>query len=187
MMIQINLLPWREKARIKKRNEFGYIVLAFIGMTLLAVLFTHIHYAKQLSRQRYRNTFFQTEIAKENATLMSLNDQVSSGETSDKELHFLMTMRNNSYQAVSLLDELVRVIPEAVTFSQITRAGNDIMIAGKAASDYQITELMKNMSQSHIFNQPELVNIDSKSNKNDNLIAFQLKVTQKGSDSHEKT
>lgn len=178
-MIQINLLPWREQARQQKRKEFGYTVGAFVALTIIAIIFTHIHYAGKIKTEIKRNAFLRTEVGTENQALLSLNDQLKEGETVDAELHFLMSLREKSYQAVSLLDELARVMPEAVTLTQVTREGSTITIFGKALSDYQITLLMKSMSKSHVFNQPELNQIDAKDDDKNSGTFFQLKVTQK--------
>lgn len=178
-MAQINLLPWREKAREQKRNLFGYTVGAFIGMTVVLVLLVHFHYSSLITIQKKRNAFLSQMVDEESRQLLDLNAKIESGEAYDSELHFLMSLRSSGYMAISLLDELARITPTAIVLTTLSRDGDDILIYGKATSDYQITELMKNMHKSLIFNQPELTKIDSKSDSDDNAIYFQLRVTQK--------
>lgn len=178
-MIQINLLPWREQARQQKHKEFGYTVGAFITLTIISIIFTHFHYTGKIKTEIKRNAFMKTEVGTENQTLLNLNEKLKKGEALDAELHFLMSLREKSYQAVSLLDELARVIPEAVTLSQVVREDNAISISGNALSDYQVTLLMKNMTKSPTFNQPELNQINAQDNDKSNGTLFQLKVTLK--------
>lgn len=180
-MIQINLLPWREQARQQKRKEFGYTVGALVALTIVFIILTHIHYTNKIKSEIKRNAFLTAEVGKENQALLSLNDQVKEGELVDAELHFLMSLREKSYQAVSLLDELARVIPEAVTLTQVIRQGTTITISGNALSDYQITLLMKNMSKSPNFNQPDLNQINASNDDKNSGTLFQIKVTQKES------
>lgn len=178
-MIQINLLPWREQARLQKKKEFGYTIVVFIVITIIFILFIHLHYSGLISNQNKRNQFLQTEVATENQTLLHLQDQVNEGKTFNDQLRFLISLRSQSYNAISLLDELTRITPEGVTFTQISWGNNAVTIFGTAVSDYQITLLMKKMSNSQILNQPELNKIDAKDDAQNNSTQFQLDATQK--------
>ena len=179
-MIQINLLPWREAARQEKRKRFGLTIGAFVVLSIFLIFLMHLRYAGMLRQQNARTNFLKMELAKENGELTQLNEQVKEGELIDDQLHFLTALRENSYKAVSLLDELARVIPEAVSLSRISRNETNVILFGKAVSDVQITLFMKNMTKSRIFSQPVLTEINARDSGEDASTFFQLMVKQKG-------
>ena len=63
-MILINLLPHREAARKRRRDNFN----ATLGLALLVGLMVaaaiYLWYQAQISNQQSRNTYLQTEITK---------------------------------------------------------------------------------------------------------------------------
>lgn len=179
-MIRINLLPWREQARQQKKILFGYTVAAFSSLTVVFLLFVHLHYSNKISRQLERNQFLNAETGNENQILSKLNDQLAHGTSIDSDLHFLTSLRNKSYQAVTLLDQLARVVPDTVTLTQISRDNHSVTLFGKAISNYQITLMMKNIVKSASFNQPTLDKINSDDNADKNATFFKLNVIQKG-------
>lgn len=178
-MIQINLLPWREQARHAKQIRFLVILIAFIGLTLFILLALHIYLNALISNQQSINTYLQTVITQEQTALASLNKEKKSLAAIDSQLHFIISLRNNSFHAVRLLNELTKVLPEEITLNKIVREENIITLFGAAKSGLDITHLMKNIAQSAIFTQPVLTEISSEKNDIESEKYFQLKIEQR--------
>lgn len=177
-MPQINLLPWREQAKKAKKIRVALYLAGFICLTLLFVLILHIYYDILIYNQESRNDFLQSEMTEEGAQLLALKKKKEKQTAIISELRFVISLREKSYSAVNLLDELVRVVPEGVSFNKIIRNGNNIVILGKAQSEVQITLFMKNITKSVVFKQPVLTQISSKENVSGNETYFQLKIEQ---------
>jgi len=113
-MILINLLPHREAARKRQKDQF-YTQLglsALLGGIISGAVFTW--YQGQISAQQERNQFLQTEIAKLDAEIKdiaSLQQQIASLRARQTAVEDLQGNRN---LPVHLLEELVNQIPEGV-------------------------------------------------------------------------
>lgn len=178
-MIQINLLPWREQERSKKRLQFFTTLGIFIGITLFILVLVHLYLDYLISNQNKRINYLQTVLGEKQAEFFKLKDQQKKQNTIQTELTFLNGLRENSYQAIRLLNELVKVVPPTITLEKITRTGNKITLIGNAQSELQITLFMKNITQSAFFNQPTLTRLVAPEVPNEEGRVFQLDIQQK--------
>lgn len=159
-MIQINLLPHREWARKKRREQFyaqvGLSVV--IGGLIGALVFGA--YQWQIDAQEGRNRLLRDEIAKldlQIKDIAGLQTQLNALKSRQAGVESLQADRN---LPVHLLDELVRQLPEGVYLRSMRQDGMAITIAGVAQSQERVSELLRNFgSQSAWLNQPQLVEI----------------------------
>lgn len=179
-MIQINLLPWREQRKKQQQTRFGVVVAMFVGFGVFVTVFFHMHYSAKIKHQEARNVMLQTSLDREAAELTTLNKQRKEMIDVDDQLHFIYNLRDTSFRAVRLLNELAIVNPEAVTLFKIIRAGNEITVFGKAKSNLQITLFMESIEKSKFFAQPVLTEISGKENAAGEARTFQLKIDQQG-------
>lgn len=178
-MTQINLLPWREQARQVNRWRFLVILMSFIGLTIFLIILLHLFYSLLISHQNKQITLIQASLNNESRILAQLNDQNMEKIHIDADIKFLIGLRKNTYEAIRLLDELPRIIPEAVSLTRLVRVNHDITLIGKAGSDLQVTLFMQNIGKSNFFKQPALTEITGKENVSGDERFFQLKVEQK--------
>ncbi|HTM64129.1 MAG TPA: PilN domain-containing protein [Gammaproteobacteria bacterium] len=179
-MIQINLLPWRDQERTQQQKRFGMVVGVFAGFGVFCTLVFHMHYSAKISNQIQRNVILQAASDQEANTLADLNKQKKKLTQVDQKLHYIFELRESSYRAVRLLNELVLVDPESITLQKIVRNGNAITVSGKAKSNLQITLFMENIEKSKFFAQPVLTEINGKENTTGEDRSFELKIIQKG-------
>lgn len=177
-MTQINLLPWREQARKEKHIRFGMTVLAAVCFTLFLILLLHIYYSSLIAFQERRNVYLSDELNKEETELKELNKKKDEQAEIIAGLNFIASLRQKSYKVVSMLSELVRVIPSGISLNKVVRTGDKLIIFGKAQSEVEITLLMKNIAKSTVFSKPELTEFTSKENSGGNEIDFQMHVEQ---------
>ena len=177
-MTDINLLPWREQARQVKKIRFAILSGSTIVAAFLLVIFVHIYLNQLINHQMRRNQFLQSAIDKEQAVVFDLNKKKKELATISTQLNFLFNLRRQSYQAVHLLNELILVMPEPVSFNKLVREKNHVLVFGKAKSNLEITQLMKNIDASHQFKQPELTEINAREGSTGDERFFQLKIIQ---------
>lgn len=178
-MPQINLLTWREQAKQAKKTRFTAIATAFVILAFICILILHFYYDRLLTVALDRNTYLVSQLGIEQGQLTELIARKKELTTVDTELHFIMGLRERSYQAVQLLDALSRTVPESITLNKITRLGSIITIEAKANADANISMFMDKLKTLKMFNQPNLTIISEKDDTSTSGILFQLKIEQR--------
>lgn len=159
-MILINLLPHREAARKRRREQFMLqLGLALLVGFLLSLLIM-MSFQQRIDAQRERNDLFRAEIAVLDAQIKevaSLKSQLDSLKARQQAVESLQADRN---LPVHLLEEMVRLLPDGVYLSSLKQQGPNIVISGMAQSQERISELLRNLSnRSEWLHQPQLVEI----------------------------
>ncbi|NIC42461.1 PilN domain-containing protein [Aquabacterium sp. A08] len=159
-MITINLLPHREAARKKRREQFFvHLGLAAVaGLAVSAAIFGV--YEARMAEQQQRNGFLQSEIAK-------LDVQIKEIATLQQELDGLKARQAavESLQAdrnlpVYLLNEMVKQLPEGVYLRTLKQEDMAIAIEGVAQSQERVSELLRNLgNHSPWLTKPQLIEI----------------------------
>ncbi|HVY53475.1 MAG TPA: PilN domain-containing protein [Gammaproteobacteria bacterium] len=179
-MVQINMLPWRERARKIKQKNFFIALAISIGATLFIISLFHIYYADLIQYQDQRNLFLQTEISQRQSEINLIRKKKEQQDSIEVKLKFLMQLREKNYKTVKLLGELIKIVPDNVILKKITKEDNSITIDGIAQSELAIAGFLKVISQSVLFQQPVLTGISASDNtKVSTEKIFQVKMDQK--------
>jgi type IV pilus assembly protein PilN len=159
-MILINLLPHREAARKRQKEQFftQLGLSALLGGVICGAVF--VWYQGQIASQQERNTFLQSEIARldtEIKDIASLQAQIASLRARQTAVEDLQADRN---LPVNLLDELVSQLPDGVYLTTMKQEGLNVLLTGVAQSQERVSELLRNLSnQSQWLTKPQLVEI----------------------------
>lgn len=155
-MANINLLPWRERLREERKQQFLVTVAITIGIALLILFAVDRVLVSQINNQNARNQYLTEQIAlldKEIAEIRQLQQQ-------KKDLTARMTviqdLQGRRPVIVRLFDELVRTLPEGIYYDRITRTETDISIEGIAESNSRVSALMRSLEDSEWFANPDL-------------------------------
>lgn len=178
-MTQINLVPWREQARRAKKIRFGLMLLAVIVFALLVLLGLHGRYNRLIKHQEGRNDFLSQKLGAEQGELNKLNAEKKLQLIILDQVRFVLALREDDYKTIELLNSLTHVVPEAVVFTKVMRTGSQITLIGRAKSNLQITQLMKNIESTALFDQLQLSVISGKENTSGEERTFQLIFMQK--------
>lgn len=159
-MILINLLPHREAARKRRKEQFFTHLgaSALLGGLIGGAVFTW--YQGQIATQQERNQFLQAEISKLDAEIKdiaSLQQQISSLRARQGAVENLQANRN---LPVHLLEELVAQIPDGVFLNTMRQEKENVLLTGVAQSQERVSELLRNLSdKGGWLSRPELVEI----------------------------
>lgn len=178
--MQINLLPWREHERRRKKIRFSSSLVTTVILALIAIIILHIFYRGLITHQKHRNQYLQSIIDHEQLSITKINEQKKQLSLIKDELKFIINLKENSYDAVRILDELSKVVPEGVSFMSIVRENQNIVIIGRSKSDLQVTQFMENLTKSKIFQQPVLTTISSIKTSEGEERLFQINVAEEG-------
>jgi Tfp pilus assembly protein PilN len=141
-------------------------------------ILAHIYFRGLIFEQNKVNAYLQSQIQASDADLATLKEKKNSQVTLLEQLHYLINLRANSYQAISLLNVLATDTPTTVTLHKVTRIAKEIMIFGQADTDTEVTQFMKKIGKIAGFKQPVLTGINSVQGVNGDERHFQLKVEQ---------
>jgi type IV pilus assembly protein PilN len=156
-MIRINLLPHREEKRKAKRQQFyvlsGLIsilggLIIFLGWSIISTM---------ISAQDSNNDFLKAEnekLDKQIAQIKTLKDEINLLLAKKKVIEDLQRDRG---RAVALLNEMVRIVPEGIFIKSMKQEGMRVVLNGVSQSNSRVSELMRNVAQSAVLEQPKLV------------------------------
>lgn len=160
-MIRVNLLPHRQLKREARQREFG-LMAGFSAIAAAVIIFMGWTFINgQVDGQNERNERLNAAIAtldKEIGDIKDLKDQIS---TMLERKQVVENLQTNRSQAVVVLDELSRQLPEGMYLKSIKQQGNVISIEGIADTNARIATLVRNFSESAWFESPNLVEIKS--------------------------
>jgi type IV pilus assembly protein PilN len=178
-MMRINLLPHRQIKRAERQREFGLMALMAAGAACAVVFLGWQFLGSQRDAQIERNTRLETAISsldKEIADIKDLKDQINNVLERKQIVENLQTNRS---QAVVILDELTRQLPEGLYLKSIKQTGNLITLEGVADTNARVATLVRNLSVSNWMESPNLVEIKSLVVNNIKQNEFTLNVSLK--------
>ena len=158
-MIRINLLPHREQARHARQRQFVSmsIGLAIMGLALVALGWVVLN--SQIESQEGRNTLLKTEIAKLDEQIKEIDKLREQTQALLARKQVVETLQANRTEAVHILDQLVRQLPDGIYLKSVRQTGPRIQLVGYAQSSARVSTLMRNLDASPWLTQPELVEI----------------------------
>jgi type IV pilus assembly protein PilN len=157
--MRINLLPHREQKRQARERQFVSlaITLAILGVAIVALV--HVILTARIDNQISRNQLLKTKIAELDAQIKEidrLRDQIQQVLARKQVVESLQSNRN---EAVHLLDQLVRQLPEGVYLNSVKQTEQKVTIVGYAQSNARVSTLMRNIEGSPWLEKPELVEV----------------------------
>lgn len=173
-MIRINLLPHRADKRKRRQVQMAVFAGLTLGLGLLLWLGGHTLLGAQVDNQVARNDYIKTEITtldKQLEEIKKLKEQTQSLLDKKRVVENLQTNRS---EAVALLDELLRRMPEGVYLKSIKQGGGKVNLVGYAQSNARVSTLMRAIEESKVLGSPELVEIKAITNNNLRANEFSL-------------
>ena len=157
--VRINLLPHREQKRVARQRQFVSLAVMLAILALGVVGLVHFVLATQIDTQKSRNALLKTEIAKLDEQIKEidkLREQIAQ-VLSRKQV--VETLQANRSEAVHLLDQLVRQLPDGIYLKSVRQSGAKVTLVGYAQSNARVSTLMRNIEASPWLASPELVEI----------------------------
>jgi type IV pilus assembly protein PilN len=177
-MIRINLLPHRAIKRKALQRQF-FVVAGMVAALGVGVWFiVHSMLAGKIENQIDRNKFLDgqiVELDKQIEEIRKLREQTAQLLARKRVVEAL---QSNRAEAVHLLDELVRQLPDGVYLKSVKQTDQRVAITGYAASNARVSTLMRNLESSPWLEQANLVEIKSSVAPNSQRLSeFQLNVS----------
>ena len=184
-MILINLLPYREEKRKRRKTAFfaGLGLAGLVGAGIVAAAYMLMQHLT--SEQQRRNQYLSLEIGRldnQIKDIVNLRAEIESLKSRQRAVEDLQTDRNTP---VHLLNELARHTPEGVYLTSIRQADKVVTVSGIAQTNERVSEFLRNTSRnSEWLERPELVeikvaNLSTNSRDQKRLYDFSMRVSIK--------
>ena len=183
-MIRINLLPHREQKRQARQRQFVSVAVGLAILSLAVVGLVHVIFVTQIENQQSRNNLLKGEIAKLDEQIKEIDKLREQTQALLSRKQVVETLQTNRTEAVHLLDQMVRQLPDGVYLRNLRQVGAKVTAVGYAQSNARVSTLMRNIEASPWLTQPELVEIksvplpgakDKDARVNEFTLTFQLK------------
>lgn len=176
-MPRINLLPWREAERKRKRQEFGVGAVAALLGAALVYFVVNWQMQSAIDDQVARNTYLKeqiTDLDKQIAEILDLEEQKKRLQARITVIEQLELSRP---EIVHMFDQLVRTTPDGIYLTSVKQTDRKIELKGIAQSSTRVASYMRNIDSSEWLKDPALQILETKGNT-DAGSQFTLNATQ---------
>jgi len=160
-VVRINLLPHREQKRQARQRQFISLAIGLAILGLAVVGLVHIIFSQQIESQESRNRLLKTEIVKLDEQIKEIDKLREQTQALLARKQVVETLQTNRTEAVHLLDQMVRQLPDGIYLKSLKQVGPKVTMVGYAQSNARVSTLMRNIEGSPWLERPALVEIKS--------------------------
>ena len=175
-MPRINLLPWREAERKRKRQEFFLSLGAALATAALVTLLGRWQISAAIAHQNERNQVISSEIAELDKQIEEILGLENQKRRLLARMEIIETLQRSRPEIVHVFDEIVRTLPDGVYFRGMERTGQTITIRGTAESNNRVSSLMRRLDASDWFSEPTLKGVKANPSFGEQANDFDLTV-----------
>jgi len=176
-MAYVNLLPWRQHERLRARNRFFVHLAVFALAAAAVVLVIHLVMGEIRYQQQSRNQYLQQHIGVLNGQLAEIAEINKQKASILQRMDLIQALHHDRNTAVKIVNELAERTPQGLYLINIEKRGNTLYIDGRSASNNRVSELLRNLKDSPIFENPSLQQVISDRDGNDRYDVFSLSTT----------
>ena len=158
-MPNINLLPWREDRRAEQQREFVVILGMTIVVAAVCVGVSWLSFNMLIEHQRERNMFVEARIAVLDKRVAEIAGLRKRRDDMLERMRIIQDLQGNRPVIIRVFDELVRTLPEGVTFDRLSLVDQKLSISGTAESNSRVSSLMRKLDGSDWFTKPNLTQV----------------------------
>jgi type IV pilus assembly protein PilN len=161
-MPRINLVPWREAERKRKRQEFG---VGAIGALMFAALISFaVNWQMQsaIDEQMERNQYLTGQIAELDKQIAEILDLEAQKTRLQARITVIEQLELSRPEIVHVFDQLVRTTPDGIYLTAVKQTDRKIELKGVAQSSTRVASYMRNIDSSEWLTDPALQILETK-------------------------
>ena len=144
-MPRINLLPWRDELRQKRKKEFFLAILAAALVGAALTFGTKLYYRGLIENQQGLNNMLRAEIAELDKQIAEIEGFEAQKNRLLERMEIIEELQVLRPEAVHLMDELVNVLPSGVHLTSVTQQARNIEILGINQSNTRLAAMLRNV------------------------------------------
>lgn len=161
-MPRINLVPWREAERKRKRQEFGLGAVAALALAGVIALAVNWQMQSSLDDQNERNQYLKDEIARLDKQITEILALEQQKENLRARIQVIEQLERSRPEIVHVFDQLVRTIPDGVYLTSLKQTDRRLQLKGVAQSSTRVASYMRNIDASEWLADPALSILETK-------------------------
>jgi type IV pilus assembly protein PilN len=173
-MARINLIPWRDALRQRRRRDFGIAVGGGVVLTIALGLGVHAQVAAMIAGQNDRNQLLNAEISKLNRRIKKIESLEREKASLLARMDVIHQLQESRPEIVHLMDELVNAIPPGLFLTGFQKSAKEVVVEGRAESNARVSAFMENVERSPWISNPRLLLIENKDKTGTGLSHFRM-------------
>ncbi len=147
-MAQINLLPWRDKIRKEKQQQFFILLGLMVSLTAFAMFGVHMFQEDRLSYQEKRLAYVDSQIKHLDRRIREIKVIEYTRRNLEKRIKKVRDLERNRAEVVHLFHELVNRLPQAVYLTKISQSKRKITLQGVASDNKNVSDYIRHLESS---------------------------------------
>jgi type IV pilus assembly protein PilN len=161
-MPRINLIPWREAERKRKRQEFGVGALGALVAAGAIAFLVNLQMGAAIDNQNERNEYLNQEIAKLDKQITEILALEQQKQRLRARIQVIEQLERSRPEIVHVFDQLVRTIPDGVNLVSLKQSDRKLQLKGVAQSSTRVASYMRNIEASEWLSDPSLDILETK-------------------------
>ena len=161
-MPRINLIPWREAERKRKRQEFGVGALGAVVVAGLIAFLVNLQMGAAIDNQLERNTYLNSEIAQLDKQITEILALEQQKQRLRARIQVIEQLERSRPEIVHVFDQLVRTLPDGVSLTSLKQTDRKLQLKGLAQSSTRVASYMRNIDASEWLKDPALDILETK-------------------------
>ena len=158
---KINLRDWRSESRERKTNTYKKINIYVLIITSLIIGMFALIQMDKIKNQQSINNYLKSEMKVLDSDLLKIQElEEQMNEILDR-MNVINSLQSNKSDLVILMDEIASVTPKDIKLKSFSRESDVLKIEGISISQFNISEYLKNITNSEVFNEPKLERVVS--------------------------
>lgn len=155
-MAKINLLPWRDELRKKKKRDFFSLMGMAALVTVAAVLGVDTYISGLKAYQEQRNQRLETEIAALDKQIVEIRTIEEKKNKLLSKIDLIHRLQESRPEIVHLFDEIPKSTPDGVFLTKFAQVGTNLIFEGKSQSNARVSAFMRAIDASPWLEIPRL-------------------------------
>ena len=174
-MSNINLLPWRDDLKKKKKKMF----LIFLGLSAALVLgisyLGNLYVAALIGAQNQRNQYLQAQTIILDRRIAEVRQIIKEKAELERRINLIQKLEEKRNYATHLFNILPQVVPAGIYLKRITFSDGQVDVNGLSESNNRLTKMTRNIDSSDWLGDAYISSIVSGPTKPIKLSQFAMK------------
>jgi len=118
-MAHVNLLPWRETAKQRAKQQFAIHAGIAIGVAALVVVITYMVIGDLKQQQRNRNTFMQSQISMLDSQIAEIAEINKQKDQIINRMKLIQQLHQDRNTAITIFNELATRTPDGIFLTSV--------------------------------------------------------------------